>query len=132
NIVQRGTPEDVYFRSNSRFVTDFMGKANFIKATVIGGADEHELLVDSAVGQLRCEAAPGTTIGQAGPVAVRMEFVEILDQAIPAELPANHAVGTVLAATFLGETREVEVEAGTERLTLRVPSTVTVVPDQQV
>ncbi len=132
NIVQRGTPEDVYFRSNSRFVTDFMGKANFIKATVIGGADEHELLVDSAVGQLRCEAAPGTTIGQAGTVAVRMEFVEILDQAIPAELPANHAVGTVLAATFLGETREVEVEAGTERLTLRVPSTVTVVPDQQV
>src|SRR5690625_821936 len=81
-IVQRGTPEEVYFRSQSRFVVDFMGKANFLEGTVtdvIGDAgaesgttegaivDGH-VIVSSAVGPLRCVPREGVAPGQRGTV----------------------------------------------------------------
>jgi iron(III) transport system ATP-binding protein len=131
NIVQRGTPEDVYFRSNSRFVVDFMGKANFLPATVVGSDDEF-LLADSAVGRLRCEPDPKATPGTSGSVAVRMEFIQVLPQAVPAELAPNQVVGTVTSAVFLGENREVEVESAGATLNLSVPSTIGVHEGQQV
>jgi len=135
NIVQRGTPEEVYFRSNSRFVVDFMGKANFLPATVVqagSGSDDGYLMVDSSVGRLQCEPDPNAVTGTKGMVAVRMEFVEVLEQPIPAELAPNQVVGTVTSAVFLGETREVEVESGGVNLSLRIPSTVSLVEGQQV
>lgn len=132
NVVQRGTPEDVYFRSNTRFVVDFMGKANFLAATVTGTTPEGLTLVDSSVGPLQCEPATDVTPGDNGMVAVRMEFIQVLPDSSPAELPLNHAVGTVTSVVFLGETREVEVQAGGERLMLRVPSTLALVLGQEV
>ncbi|MFA5594569.1 MAG: ABC transporter ATP-binding protein [Trueperaceae bacterium] len=151
NIVQRGTPEEVYFRSNSRFVVDFMGKANFLPATVVenstaaGSAQDHAghenralqggdgfLVVDSSVGRLHCEPDPNAVPGTEGTVAVRMEFVEVLEQPIPAELEPNQVVGTVTSAVFLGENREVQVEAGGVELNLRIPSTVALTEGQQV
>src|SRR5690606_20242870 len=117
NIVQRGTPEEVYFRSNSRFVVDFMGKANFLPATVLAGsgastppgvgvasgagtgpsddADDAYILVDSTVGRLKCEPDPNVAPGTEGMVAVRMEFVEVQKQPVPAELAPNQVVGNV-------------------------------------
>src|SRR5690625_1369595 len=47
-IVQRGTPEEVYFRSQSRFVVDFMGKANFLDGTVEDVAPEGNHIVVSS------------------------------------------------------------------------------------
>ena len=100
NVVQRGTPEDVYFRSNTRFVVDFMGKANFLEATVTGTSPDGLTLVDSSVGPLQCEPATDVAPGDSGMVAVRMEFIQVLPVDRPAELPTNHAVGTVTAVVF--------------------------------
>lgn len=36
NIMQIGSPKDIYEQPNSRFVANFMGKANFIEVEVIG------------------------------------------------------------------------------------------------
>ncbi len=132
NVVQRGTPEDVYFRSNSRFVVDFMGKANFLDATVKGTTPEGLTLVDSTVGPVQCEPARDVAPGDSGTVAVRMEFINVLPNSRPSPLPPNHAVGTVASVVFLGETREVEVQAVDERLMLRVPSTLPLAVGQEV
>jgi iron(III) transport system ATP-binding protein len=129
NIVQRGTPEDVYFRSNSRFVVDFMGKANFLPGTMQGTAEDGYALIDTPVGTLRCEAQPGARKGQTGTVSVRMEFIEVL--ANGPEGP-NQVNGTIATVLFLGEYREVAVQAGAEKLMLRVPSTIAVEPGQAV
>src|SRR5690606_16515135 len=69
NVVQRGTPEDVYFRSNTRFVVDFMGKANFLKGTVTGTTPEGHTLVATTVGPLLCEPATHVGTGASGMVA---------------------------------------------------------------
>src|SRR5690625_4969224 len=86
NIVQRGAPEEVYFRSGSRFVVDFMGKANFILATVRSRAatddsadpDGPRLPCDTPLGPLVCEPADEAVAGEQGTVTVRMEFIDLL------------------------------------------------------
>ena len=134
NIVQRGSPEDVYFRSSSRFVVDFMGKANFLDATV--SEPEHEsghLLVESSVGPLLCESHVEASEGQQGQVAVRMEFVEVVgDLRVGFSLPQNHIAATVTDVLFLGEYREVDLQAGEVTLHLRVPAVRELQPGQQV
>ncbi|MFA5551375.1 MAG: ABC transporter ATP-binding protein [Trueperaceae bacterium] len=136
NIVQRGSPEEVYFRSNSRFVVDFMGKANFLPATVVENRTQQDregfLLVESSLGRLNCEPDPNAVAGTEGTVAVRMEFVEVLAKPVPAELEPNQVVGSVTSVVFLGENREVQVEAGGVQLNLRIPSTVSLTEGQQV
>lgn len=132
NIVQRGTPEDVYFRSNSRFVVDFMGKANFFPATVTAPSAAGHTVVESALGPLRCVEEAGAKAGQAGTLAVRPEFITALDHAPEGDLPPDHVRATVTRALFLGEYREVDVLAGQETLRLRVPATLALAPGQAV
>ena len=97
-----------------------------------GTAPEGHTLVATTVGPLLCEPATRVGTGASGMVAVRMEFIQVIEASHPEPLPANHAVGTVTSVVFLGETREVEVQAGTERLMLRVPSSLAVVAGQEV
>lgn len=133
-IVQRGTPEEVYFRSNSRFVVDFMGKANFLPATVAAvSADANDpfVIADTPVGQIRCNNNPGVTVGQKGTVAVRMEFISITEPG-KATMQVGVAPGVVETALFLGEYREVEVTANATSLMLRVPATTNVEPGDDV
>ena len=133
NIVQRGSPDEVYFRSNTHFVVDFMGKANFLDATV--KEPEHpggHLLADTSVGPLLCETREGLSAGQRGQVAVRMEFLQVVDAADVPELPQNHVAATVTSAMFLGEYREVDLTAGDVKLVLRTPATTVLEPGQQV
>lgn len=139
NIAQRGSPEDVYFRSDSRFVVDFMGKANFVPGTVRALDDgSGYALADTALGPIRCVPAPGAAPGASGDVAVRLEFVTAkpLGEANLAGAPAgstsNKATATVESVLFLGEYREVEVVAAGQRLTLRAPAGQRLEPGQDV
>ena len=123
NIVQRGAPQEVYFRSNTRFVVDFMGKANFLPANVVD--PEHEsgyLLADTAAGPLLCERREGLQAGREGQVAVRMEFLEVVPEP-EGGLEPNQVAATVSSVTFLGEYQEVDALAGDLKLHLRVPAT---------
>lgn len=148
-IVQRGTPEDVYFRADSRFAVDFIGKANFLPGTVREVRNDG-LVIDTAVGPLLCEAAGDVHVGQQGTVAARMEFVEIVNAADRASGRAagraaagaeaqgaaaagpNRVTGTVETALFLGEYREVDVRVGDVTLMLRVHPTEVVREGEQV
>lgn len=175
NIAQRGTPEDVYFRSSSRFVVDFMGKANFLAGTVagasggavLGGQDVGAtavgayVLVDTAVGTLRCLSDAGAQPGTAGTVAVRLEFIHVVEGSASGGAPgsrtvqassattasdagptpdnpsasadrANEVVATVETVLFLGEYREVQARYGDEQLMLRVAATHHLAPGQSV
>lgn len=128
NIVQRGTPEEVYFRSGTRFVVDFMGKANFLDGRVTESTGER-VLVDTAIGTLECAAQSAVRPGQEGTVAVRMEFIEIVP---PGTTGPNLFDGTVASEMFLGEHREVDVDVAGKRLHLRVASTVAIEAGQSV
>ncbi|HET8984833.1 MAG TPA: TOBE domain-containing protein, partial [Trueperaceae bacterium] len=89
---------------------------------------------DTSVGPLLCELREGASTGLRGQVAVRMEFLQIVDAPQPtgAELPQNHVAATVISAMFLGEYREVDLTAGDVKLVLRTPATTVLEPGQQV
>src|SRR5690625_3910057 len=110
-IVQRGTPEDVYLRADSRFAVDFLGKANFLPATVREVRSDG-LVVDTAVGPLLCEAAGDVHVGQQGTVAARMEFVEIVNA-------ADRAAGRAAGRAAAGAEARGAAAAGPDRVTGR-------------
>jgi putative spermidine/putrescine transport system ATP-binding protein len=50
-IQQVGVPGEIYERPNSRFVADFMGRSNLIKARIVGCADNGATVIEA--GELR-------------------------------------------------------------------------------
>ena len=100
-VEQFGSPDEVYRRPATRFVADFIGRANFVESTA-------ERVTDGAVevglfGQhLRVPAAEGVTAGGAVTVVVRPESIRVGVGEIPA---------TIRKATFLGPLAEYELAA---------------------
>src|SRR5581483_9885878 len=73
-IVQVGSPRDIYERPRNRFVADFVGSANFLDATVAGKGDaENGWHVRTAIGLLECTALEPLREGDTVAVSVRPE-----------------------------------------------------------
>lgn len=109
HIEQVGTTQEVYSNPASAFVADFIGKQNFIPATVTGREQ-----LDSADGPLTIvptDAAVGTRVK----AAVRAEAVHVGSQR-PAAAAAVQ--GELIGVSFLGDTIQyvVRTASGTELL----------------
>ncbi len=110
-IEQIGTPTEIYRRPKTRFVADFIGRANFVEATVRSVQDGH--LVVEALGVTMTVAAPSGTFreGQSALLVVRPEMVEI-------DPPVGQLEGVVRIANYLGDVVEYSVEVGGQVLAL--------------
>jgi len=105
-IVQTGSAEDLYHRPATRFVAQFIGRANLIDARVHETADER-IAVD-ALGHRFLLAHPraGTAGGGAPRLLLRPEAISLAK----AVGRADEVAGTVVSRTFLGEKIEYVVE----------------------
>jgi len=84
-IEQEGTPQEIYRRPISRFVADFIGKVNFIKATVTA-VDAQGVTVRLFDQNIELEASPASP-GSAVTLVVRPESMSIASEGhIPAEV----------------------------------------------
>jgi ABC-type Fe3+/spermidine/putrescine transport system ATPase subunit len=78
SIEQHDTPDRIYVSPASRWVADFVGEANLIRATATGDT------ADSALGPLTLQAAEGRSVeggsveGGSVEVLVRPEQIELL------------------------------------------------------
>ncbi len=119
-IVEMGTPRQIYFATDRRFVADFIGRANFIEGTV-AGIDDGWLRIDSAIGPIACEKRDGAPPGTAVTVCVRPEFIRTL----PGDQPAGQNVfrGTVESLVFVGDAYEGEIRIGGTLLFFRIDPT---------
>ncbi|MBI1371898.1 MAG: ATP-binding cassette domain-containing protein [Phycisphaera sp.] len=107
-IIQVGTPQELYGNPRSRFVADFLGKANFIPA-VVGGLDGDELNLESPAGNLRSRVF-GADLPEGGNVTcmVRPESLRLLngtpDDTLTNIIPCRHIdtiyLGNVAQHTF--------------------------------
>ncbi len=101
-VEQAGTPDEVYRRPTSRFVADFIGRANFAEAKVVstnGGTAEVALFGTT----VRVPAAPDVKAGSTATVVVRPESIRI---------GSGDFRGTVNRSTFLGPMVEYELAVG--------------------
>jgi len=116
NIVEIGSPQHIYFNADHRFVADFIGRANLIKAVVRAQEGEHTV-VDCALGTLHCQHHAAAT-GDELTLCVRPEFIHIVRGGVTGT--RNVITGTVESLTFVGEVYEAEIRAGTELLLARI------------
>lgn len=100
-ILQVGSPREVYRRPCSRFVADFIGEANFISGTV-KNAGGGMIAVDSPIGELLGVAADSNwepAEGARVTVSIRPECVRL--DPMPAD--ENCFSGSIGASVYYGE-----------------------------
>jgi len=113
NILQVGTPQEVYRRPNSRFVANFIGETNFIEGKVLdaaGGMASVETSIGVFQGVTVDAEAPA--VGSKAFIAVRPESLHI--DSIPAE--DNCFSGTIGESTYFGEVAQYEFLADSQHL----------------
>ncbi len=100
-IAQIGTPRDIYFAPNSRFVAEFVGAANIVEAPVTGG---HLVLPG---GQLALAGAVNAAYAVA---MVRPETIRIV--------PAGEASlqGVIDSVSFVGDRQRIVVSGASDKL----------------
>ncbi len=111
-IEQIGTPIEIYRHPQSRFVADFIGRANFIPG-VVQSQQDGQLTVNLMGRTLEVAAAEDEyTEGTEVTVVVRPEMM-VLNPAAGA-----HVDGIVRRASYLGDVVEYDVAVGEQQLSL--------------
>jgi iron(III) transport system ATP-binding protein len=99
-IEQAGTPDEIYRRPHTRFVADFIGRANFLDGTVVARHGDDGIDVDVLGRVARVAAASDLAPGITATVVLRPESIRLGTGELQAQ---------VKAATFLGPTVEYEI-----------------------
>ena len=122
-IVQVGTPAEIYESPVNRFVADFIGSVNLLEGTVAAlGTDELTISCDAAGCTVRVgrqvECAQGDTVW----AAIRPEKIALASEGSPGEARAENRVrGKVREVAYMGDVSIclVEIDSGkTFRVTL--------------
>ena len=115
-IEQVGTPSEVYRHPSTRFVADFIGRANFIEGRMV--EQRGDMLVVEAFGQPLHVPFVGTSSkpGSAVTLVLRPESAR-LHSADPAN--GHTWIGTIHRATYLGNAVDYEVKIGEQIVTIQ-------------
>jgi len=115
-VVQIGAPQELFERPRTRFVAEFIGKTNLIDAVADGAGSV-------ARGRLRLRvAADGLTPGTPAVVSIRPHLIALGPRADarPAPPGANTLAGTVVRASYLGDTVDYQIGLEESDVVLRV------------
>lgn len=112
-IVQIGTPTDLYSNPSTPFIADFVGTSNILKGEVVG--DENGLLIVSGDGfKLK---SSNSTAKKDVDIIIRPEhvMVEPVDSIVDSST-TNVIEGTVLMSTYLGSIVRYDIQVGEYQL----------------
>lgn len=101
-ILQLGTPQEVYSRPQNLFVAQFVGEMNFVRARVTGSGE-----VESPLGRVHCSVPTNCGVGSDVTLAVRPEHLAVKPCA------SDHSEGVdgrVMTKNYLGDAALLEVE----------------------
>jgi iron(III) transport system ATP-binding protein len=102
-LLQVGSPSEVYAKPKSLFVAQFVGEMNFLKGKIQTAA-----VIDSAVGVIHAPTPSGCPAGTEVTLAVRPEHLDLAESA----RQNSHSVeGKILSKTYQGDRALFEVEA---------------------
>ncbi len=128
-VEQVGSPSEIYRRPQTRFVADFIGRANFVEGTV--RERRNGCLILDALGAQLTVSAPASAgdyaPGEKATLVVRPEMAEI------DSLQEAQVEGVVRRAAYLGNCVEYDVEVDGQVLALveRDPRRMAVQPEGQ-
>jgi ABC-type Fe3+/spermidine/putrescine transport system ATPase subunit len=113
-ILQIGTPEEIYERPGRRFVAEFIGHSNFLTGRI--AESRRGVIVDGLC--IPCRVPDGLVVGKEVAVALRYEKVELVARSPePAGIGADKLSGSVMAKTYMGSAIRFEISMQ-DRLTM--------------
>lgn len=121
-IVQTGTPPDLYRAPESEFVATFLSRSNLLPGEVVACGEGCAVTVASPLGQFDCSVDRAARIGDRVTLVVRPESIRLQE-------------GTracVRGVSFLGDTVECVVQLTDRSLIVRMPSSQAPTPGAQV
>jgi len=128
-IIEMGTPREIYFNSDQRFVTDFIGRANLI-AGKVAAIEERYAMVDSAIGAIACQKKEASAPGKAATVCIRPEFIKVLEG--KPQDGRNVFRGKVESLIFVGDACEGDVRIGDTLLIFRTAPTTAIREGEEI
>ena len=118
-ILQIGTPQEIYSDPKSSFVLEFVGSANVLKGVTV--QDGSELVVRADCGlTVPILGAQRLDLGQRVNIYVRAEDIELSSEPTPVH---SNQPGTVSLARFMGPTKRHAIDLGGEQVVLDSRST---------
>jgi ABC-type Fe3+/spermidine/putrescine transport system ATPase subunit len=113
-ICEIGEPNAIYSKPKTRFVADFIGKANLIEGTVTGRRDPL-VFVKTSLGEIACETENELDSGRKVTICLRPEFIEVISRKEITNA-LNTFDGEVESLLFAGEICDVWILSNNVRL----------------
>jgi putrescine transport system ATP-binding protein len=115
-VVQVGTPSEIYEFPQTRFVADFIGTTNMFEGTVDGGAPGHVVVRSAEAGcELIVDDAGHFSHGQRVWVSLRPEKIRLSKEPLTSE-PQNQIKGTVWELGYLGNRSTYRIKTDTGKM----------------
>ncbi len=113
-IVQIGSPREIYERPANRFVADFVGTTNLIPGTVRGTDGTDGLYaIEVPFGNISASALRVLTKGDDALLSIRPEHISVTESEPPAGVaPSNVFEAVVRTQVYLGDRQELELCIG--------------------
>jgi len=113
-IVQQGSPVEIYQAPREEFVASFIGLTNFLEGRVEKAGASEVGEVTTASGKLRCAIPGDIAVGESVIVVIRPEDISI----VPESVAGNENVlrAKVEAMIFMGDAVECQLSVGAQRL----------------
>ena len=102
-VEQIGTPREIYYHPNSKFVADFIGEANFLKAQVVSATGEKAQIRVAGQG-LEANNFANAKAGEESTLVIRPEAVVLSEKGL--------LEATVTLSTFMGSYQYYQVMVG--------------------
>jgi iron(III) transport system ATP-binding protein len=113
-LLQEGTPEQIYFDPQNPVIAGFVGKINLLEGKVLEeGGEKLFAAVRTGIGVLRCRGTSGEVKGGAVLVAWRPETIECHRER---ENRTNVVEGAVTSMSFLGDSVIYVVKTGSAQV----------------
>jgi iron(III) transport system ATP-binding protein len=128
NLVQIGSPKDIYERPSNKFVADFVGTTNLIPGHVVeSGTESHAVRVPFGV--LAARSIDLLNVGDPVLVSIRPEHIQL---SLTHTNRPRTLEGVVDTQIFLGEHQDVQIRIGDLLLQARAPTSADLVAGSPV
>ncbi len=122
-IIEMGSPQNIYFNSAHRFVADFIGRTNLLEASVVEQGNDFTA-VDCGIGRIHCRKHPELMQGDPVTLCLRPEFIRL--EKGDAAAGQNIFSGKITSLVFIGEAFEGEISVADSQLFIKT------LPDSEI
>ncbi len=119
-IVEVGSPRDIYFHSQQKFVAEFIGRANILEGRVAAVRNNY-LITATVLGSIICPRKKEIPLGEKVFICIRPEFIKVLKE--DQEKGPNIFAGKIESLVFSGDLCEGEARFDQISLNFQVEPT---------